>query len=118
MGHYSAFHYNAKLTLYREDEVFVSDVHIKLLKQVIKDGSINVAAKNLKMSYQHAWHILDKVNKLSPIPVIIRQKGGRDGGGCNLSPFGFKLIAYYETKEKELTDYLEQMNQDIESCFF
>lgn len=118
MGHYSAFHHKAKLTLFRDEEVFITDLHIKLLKQVEMDGSINIAAKSLKMSYQHVWHLLDKMNKLSPVPLIIRQKGGRDGGGCFLSPFGKKVINYFDEMEKKLADSLEKMNEDIDSCFF
>ncbi|VBB44687.1 putative transcriptional regulator, ModE family [uncultured Paludibacter sp.] len=118
MKHYSAFYFDAKLILYRNEEIFISEIQIKILKQVLIDGSINEASKNLKMSYQHVWHILDKLNRLSPLPIIIRQKGGRDGGGCHLSPYGVKIINFYESKANELADYLQTMNQDIEKCFF
>ena len=68
----------AELSFYREGELFLGGTQIRLLKQVGVDGSIHAAAKNLKMSYQHAWHILDKMNLLSPIPIVLRQKGGKD----------------------------------------
>jgi molybdate transport system regulatory protein len=112
------FNMSADLSFYREDELFLGPTQIRLLKQVVKDGSINCAAKNLKMSYQHAWHLLDRLNMLSPVPIVIRQKGGKDGGGCRISPYGMKLIRTYEKKVADIIRFLEQSNSELESCFF
>ena len=112
------FNMAADLSFYREGELFLGTTQIRLLKQVALDGSINCAAKNLKMSYQHAWHLLDRLNRLSPIPVVIRQKGGKDGGGCRISPYGMKLIRTYEKKVTDIIKFLEQSNSELESCFF
>lgn len=109
---------DANLSFFREGELFLGQLQIRLLKQVSVDGSIHAAAKNLKMSYQHAWHLLDKVNRLSPVPVIIRQKGGKDGGGCTLSPYGIKIIAMYEQKVSDIAHFLEQTKSDFRNCFF
>ena len=118
MSHYSSFYLDGTLTICRDAEVFLGTAQIRLLKQVLKDGSILAAAKNLKMSYQHAWHMLDKVNQLSPLPVLIRQKGGRDGGGCIVSSYGLKLIRTFEAKELALKEFLASSNADFDSCFF
>lgn len=115
---HQAFNMSADLSFYREGELFLAKIQVILLKQVATDGSINAAAKNLKMSYQHAWHLLDKLNQLSPIPIIIRQKGGKDGGGCRVSPYGMKLIRMYEKKVAEIISFLDQSNSELESCFF
>lgn len=113
----AGFSINATLSFNRNDEVFLGIVQVRLLKQVMEDGSIHAAAKSLKMSYQHAWHMLDKVNKLSPIPVIIRQKGGRDGGGCSLSPYGIKLIQLYDKSVADISLFLQQDDSKIGGCF-
>jgi len=115
---HQVFNMSADLTFYREGELFLGITQIRLLKQVAKDGSINCAAKNLKMSYQHAWHLLDKLNRLSPLPVVIRQKGGRDGGGCVVSNYGLKLISTFEAKEIALKEFLDSNNADFDVCFF
>jgi molybdate transport system regulatory protein len=114
----ASFNMAAELSFYREGEVFLSNLQIRLMKQVIKDGSIHAATKNLKMSYQHAWHLLDKLNRLSPLPVVIRQKGGRDGGGCVISNYGLKLISTFEAKEIALKEFLANNNADFDTCFF
>lgn len=118
MGQYSSFTLETGLIICREGEVFLGPGQIRLLKRVMADGSIHAASKNLKMSYQHAWHLLEKVNQLSPLPVLIRQKGGRDGGGCTISPYGKKLIKLFDKKCEELQDFLKQNSSDLDSCFF
>jgi len=95
MSQHHSFYLYGTLTIFREGDVFLGNAQIRLLKQVLKDGSIHAAAKNLKMSYQHAWHLLDKVNQLSPLPILIRQKGGRDGGGCLISSVCKKTHNYH-----------------------
>lgn len=112
------FTLEANLSLYREGELFIGSQQVRLLNQVLKDGSIHAAAKNLKMSYQHAWHLLDKVNRLSPVPIVVRQKGGKDGGGCSISPFGLKLMDAFRTRELEVFRFLDACNSDLERCFF
>lgn len=114
----SSFNMCAELSFYRDGETFLGNIQIRLMKQVVLDGSIHAAAKNLKMSYQHAWHLLDKVNRLSPLPVVIRQKGGRDGGGCVVSNYGLKLIRTFEAKEIALREFLANNNADLDTCFF
>lgn len=116
--HRQVFSMDASLTINREGELFLGYSQIRLLKQVLVDGSIHAAAMNLKMSYQHAWHLLDKLNRLSPIPVVVRQKGGKDGGGCSISPYGIKLIQMYVKKESELLQFLEQSSSEFDGCFF
>jgi len=118
MNQHASFYMDGTLTICREGDVFLGNAQIRLLKQVLKDGSIHAAAKNLKMSYQHAWHLLDKVNQLSPLPVLIRQKGGRDGGGCVISNYGLKLIRTFEAKDLALKEFMANNNADFDSCFF
>jgi len=117
MSH-SVFTLDASISIYRQDELFIGNAQYRLLKQILADGSIHAAAKNLKISYQYAWHLIDKVNRLSPIPVVVRQKGGKDGGGCEVSPYGKKLIQTYAQKELELIAFIEQSNSELEGCFF
>ncbi|MDD3321987.1 MAG: LysR family transcriptional regulator [Paludibacter sp.] len=118
MNHFKHFYLDGTFTICREGEIFLGNLQIRLLKQVNKDGSILAAAKNLKMSYQHAWHLLDKVNQLAPLPIVIRQKGGKDGGGCVISNYGLKLISTFDAKELALKDFLASNNADLDSCFF
>jgi len=59
------------------------------------------------MLYQYAWHLLDNVNQLSPLQILIWQKGGREGGGSLISNYGLKFIRTFEDKELALKEFLE-----------
>jgi molybdate transport system regulatory protein len=105
-----AYNIAGSLVIYRNSEVFISLVQYRLLNQINTDGSINAAAKNMKISYQHAWHLINKMNQLSPMPVVISQKGGKYGGGCFLSEYGMQVLKTYAQREAELYAFLSQSN--------
>jgi molybdate transport system regulatory protein len=117
MNH-AAFQLTADVSLFREGELFLGGTQLKLLKQVEKDGSIRTAALNLKMSYQYAWHMLERINRLSPVPVVVRQKGGKDGGGCRITPFGLKLMRAFEKRVTDVCELLSDSDTELERCFF
>lgn len=112
------FTLSAEVSLFREGTLFLGSAQLRLLKQVEKDGSIRTAALNLRMSYQHAWHMLERVNRLSPVPVVVRQKGGKDGGGCRITPFGLKLMRLFENRMVEVSTLLSQSETEFDRCFF
>lgn len=112
------FQLTADVFLFREGELFLGGTQLKLLRQVEKDGSIRTAAINLRMSYQYAWHMLERVNRLSPVPVVVRQKGGKDGGGCRITPFGLKLMAAFEKRIENVCTLLSESDKEFERCFF
>lgn len=113
----SPFNIDGAFLINKGDEVFFGATQYKLLRQIIKDGSINAASKNLSMSYQYAWSIIDKMNKLSDDPIVIRKKGGKDGGGCQISSYGMKIYEEYSRKEKMFNEFLELMNNGLDGSF-
>jgi molybdate transport system regulatory protein len=117
MNH-QVFQLIADLALYREGELFLGVQQVRLLRQVERDGSIRTAALSLKMSYQHAWHMVDRINRLSPVPVVVRQKGGKDGGGCSITPFGFKMLHAFEQRFADVVHLLSDLDNELERCFF
>jgi molybdate transport system regulatory protein len=63
-----------------------------LLERIKEYGSISEAAKSMKMSYKHAWEMIDSMNKQSKTPLIERIAGGKGGGGTKLTPEGDKVL--------------------------
>lgn len=112
----AAFNLNGSIAIYCKNELLMGAVQYRLLNQIVVDGSINAAAKNLKISYQHAWHLIDRMNQLSPTPIVIRQKGGRSGGGCSISVSGMRILNTYAQKEFELMGFLERGNTQLNNC--
>ncbi len=55
-----------------------------LLEAIDKYGSINQAAKEIKISYRKAWSYLNAMEERLGMRLIDRQTGGKDGGGADL----------------------------------
>ncbi|MDR2905674.1 MAG: TOBE domain-containing protein [Helicobacteraceae bacterium] len=100
------------------DRRFLGGGRIALLKQIGKVGSINQAAKNLKMSYKTAWDSIDAMNNLSPAPLVESARGGKHGGGAKLTKAGEKLIELFEQlakKHDQLMSELAKSGDDFSS---
>ena len=74
---------------------------IELLSQIRRTGSISAGGRAMDMSYRRAWLLVDEMNRLFREPVVESQRGGRQGGGASLTPFGEALIARYHAMEEK-----------------
>lgn len=75
---------------------------IQLLETIRDCGSISAAGRTLNMSYQRAWDLVDEINRICRRAAVERQKGGKDGGGANLTSFGISLVARYRKIERSV----------------
>ena len=73
---------------------------IELLEQIAAFGSISAGARQMKMSYKHAWMLVEDMNKLFGKPVVCAQKGGRRGGGTQLTPVGLAVVSRFRAIER------------------
>ncbi len=90
------FYIEGNLEIVKNGRSFLTQKRITLLKLVKQKGSINAASKTMKMSYQQAWHFIQEMNEISPLPLVVRQRGGIHGGGAVLTRFGEKAICEYD----------------------
>ena len=67
----------------------------KLLESIRDTGSISAAAREMGMSYNRAWVLLDSINQAFTEPVVTAAPGGAGGGGANLTPFGAEVLERY-----------------------
>ena len=74
-----------------------------LLQAIQASGSLSAAVKTLKMSYRYAWGIIKQIEKNIGKPVLNTYKGGKAGGGSDLTPMGRELLATY-SRFKEIFD--------------
>lgn len=92
-------HYNVRTKLWLHDEdgkVIFGMGRTKMLEAIERCGSINAAAKELKMSYRAVWaRIKATEERLGGQPLLVRSKGGASGGGATLTPFAKDLIKQY-----------------------
>lgn len=86
---------------------------IELLRQIETTGSISKAARSMKMSYKAAWDAVDAMNNAMGTPVVESATGGSRGGGSQLTEFGQRLIAEFESLETRHRDWLQQMSLEL-----
>ena len=94
------FTYSLNLKL-KTDRNFFGPGVVEVLQKIQQTGSLNLAAKEMKMSYNKAW--------LS-FPLIIKSVGGCNGGGSIVTDQGKELIDQYLLFEKKVY-------QQVEACF-
>ena len=73
---------------------------IELLEQIAAFGSISAGARQMSMSYKHAWDLVEEMNQTFGKPVIDAQKGGPGGGGAQLTPVGLALVSRFRAIER------------------
>jgi molybdate transport system regulatory protein len=95
------------------EHLFLSPRRIRLLRLIEQTGSINAAARMMSISYQNTWNIISEMNKISPVPVIILQRGGKGGGGAKISEYGKLLLKEYACIENQVDIFLKKLNFEI-----
>lgn len=74
---------------------------ILLLELIRETGSISAAGRAMDMSYRRAWLLVDALNRMFREPSVESQRGGKQGGGAALTPFGEELIRRYREMEEK-----------------
>jgi molybdate transport system regulatory protein len=94
-------------------QLFISPMRISLLQKIKQAGSLNSAAKELSISYQNAWNMVDEMNRIASQPLVLKHRGGNGGGGAKLSNFGEFVLKEYSYIEKQVNDFLKLLNFEI-----
>jgi molybdate transport system regulatory protein len=72
---------------------------IDLLAGIAETGSISAAGRQMGMSYKKAWRLIDDMNRAFRRPLVAAAKGGKAGGGANLTATGRAVLARYRAME-------------------
>lgn len=81
---------------------------IWLLRRIKKFRSINLAAKDMRMSYAKAHHILKSLEKHLGRPMLIRRRGGAERGGTELTPFADEFVARYDAYQAGVKKFADK----------
>ncbi len=103
-----AYQIKSRIWIESDENVFLGEGRIQLLRAIAKEGSLSKAAKSLKMSYKKAWKLIDAMNTSAPEPLVITTSGGNGGGGSQITPYGHKMIATFEQINQNCWDFLDQ----------
>ena len=101
------------ISIKKNGRCFLSPSKTELLHEIILCGSLSGAAKKLKISYQHAWVLIDEMNKVAPSPLVIKQRGGVNGGGAVISSYGERILREYKLIETQIKKLVNQINVEI-----
>lgn len=92
-----------------EDKALLGKGGALLLKKISETGSISEAIRDVPskhgahkktgLSYRYAWGLLKKISNRLRKPIIQKFRGGRKGGGSELTPTGEELLRYYTRLE-------------------
>jgi molybdate transport system regulatory protein len=82
-----------------DTEARIGPGKIQLLENIRACGSISAAGRAMNMSYKRAWDLVDEIHRVCGRAAVERQKGGKNGGGAMLTPFGLSLVARYRKIE-------------------
>lgn len=105
----AAFRVNGRIWLETETgERFMGIGRLELLHHIEQTGSINQAAKAMKMSYKRAWDLIQSLNQLGGQPLIETKTGGTKGGGATLTAAGKSYLRQYETVQEHFLQFLAQ----------
>jgi len=91
-----------RVWLERDGRFIMSEGRAKLLREIKDGGSLAKAAKDMGMSYRHAWGVLQKISQSAGGEVVHSTRGGDHGGDTSLTPFGEELLREYENKAASL----------------
>ncbi|MCL2135176.1 MAG: LysR family transcriptional regulator [Candidatus Bathyarchaeota archaeon] len=108
----SLLNYRAKLWMVNGNgEAVFGDGIADLIESVDKFHSILEAAKHLNMSYRYALHRITLAEKRLGEPLIIRVRGGANGGGSSeVTSYGKDLVCRYRKAQSGVGSFLEVLS--------
>jgi molybdate transport system regulatory protein len=104
---------NGRIWVETATGLFLGYGRIELLKKIREFGSISKAAAEMKMSYRQAWELVDSINKHSNDPLVIKQTGGKGGGGAILTTAGEKAIKDFEKLNENFQNFLTEQTYHL-----
>ncbi|ASB48246.1 winged helix-turn-helix domain-containing protein [Alkalitalea saponilacus] len=101
------------INIRKNGAIYLNHQKTSLLNEINHRGSLSSAAKQLKISYQHAWNMIDEMNSIAPQPLVIKQRGGINGGGAQLSVYGKGVIKEFNYIEAHVIALVQKLNVEI-----
>jgi molybdate transport system regulatory protein len=88
-----------RLRILAGENIAMGPGKVDLLALVAETGSIREAAERMHMSYMRAWTLIRTMNRCFKKPLVEAVRGGKAGGGAQLTETGRKALALYHQME-------------------
>ena len=92
-------------------EVIFGLGRLKMLEAIERNGSIQAAAKELKMSYRALWGRISATENRMGRRILNRNIGGASGGGSQLTPFAKILLENFRDIHRRIALESDRMYQ-------
>jgi molybdate transport system regulatory protein len=109
------FRVNGSLWIECDGRRFFGPGPAELLEKIQATGSINQAAKQMRMSYKKAWEIINMLNASSARPLVETQTGGPAGGGSVITDEARTLVAWYQQLRERFAGFLEKETRKLKN---
>jgi len=106
---------NGSLWIEADGKRFFGPGPVELLERIAETGSINEAAKAMRMSYKKAWELVSALNRHATKPVVIPKTGGEHGGGSTITEEAKELINYHKQLRQRFALFLESETDKMKS---
>lgn len=103
----------SKVWLEKDGELVFGSGKSLILKAIRETGSINKAAKRMNMSYRHAWSYVRSAEKRIAKPLLVKIKGGKNGGGAVLTGYAKNLLKKFKQLEREVKLFTDTKYKQI-----
>jgi len=101
----------AKIWLEKNSKCIIGKGRAELLMKIKELGSLSEVAKSMGMAYSHAWTEIKEIEDAVGHPIIIKSRGGKEGGSSRLTELGEELLNKYNEEIKFLEHHLRERNK-------
>ncbi|MFH1823720.1 MAG: LysR family transcriptional regulator [Candidatus Firestonebacteria bacterium] len=98
----------AKVWLEKDGKLVFGLGKQRILEAVAETNSINKAAKKLNMSYRHTWSYIHSAEKRLGNLLLLKVRGGKEGGGAVLTDYAKELLKKFEKVEKKVMVFTDK----------
>lgn len=86
----------------REGQAILGPGRVELLQAIDRWHSISAAARQIGMSYRHAWLLVQGINEAAGTPLVESAIGGKQGGGARLTELGKQAVRVFRELQTEV----------------
>ncbi len=86
---------------------------LRMLDAIQRNGSLNAAAKELKMSYRGLWGKIKATEEGLGSPLLLRNTGGTSGGGSQLTDLALSLMAEFKKMHGQVNHVADVFFEDM-----
>ncbi|MHB0867435.1 MAG: winged helix-turn-helix domain-containing protein [Thermoleophilia bacterium] len=79
-----------------------------LFRAIDLHGSINMAAREMDISYRRAWGYIKAMEERMEVTLVETRKGGAHGGGAELTAEARELLARFKSLERGLNELVDK----------